>query len=74
MTVAIQDCVSGGAKAALCGAGAGHAHVAVRGPCLHGAAYFFSAVRGGITMGFPTAYGVEPLKSKVLFADETPPA
>ncbi len=24
-------------------------------------------------MGFPTAYGVEPLKSKVLFADEMPP-
>ena len=40
---------------------------------LHGAAYFFPPVRGGITMGFPTAYGVEPLKSKVLFADETPP-
>jgi len=40
---------------------------------LHGAPYFFPAVRGEITMGFPTAYGVEPLKSKVLFADETPP-
>jgi len=40
---------------------------------LQGAAYFFPAVRGEITMGFPTAYGVEPLKSKVLFADETPP-
>ena len=40
---------------------------------LHGAAYFFPAVRGEITMGFPTAYGVEPLKSKVLFADEMPP-
>lgn len=40
---------------------------------LTGAAYFFPAVRGEITMGFPTAYGVEPLKSKVLFADETPP-
>src|ERR1035437_3119677 len=40
---------------------------------LHGASYFFPAVRGEITMGFPTAYGVEPLKSKVLFADETPP-
>jgi hypothetical protein len=40
---------------------------------VHGAAYFFPAVRGEITMGFPTAYGVEPLKSKVLFADETPP-
>ncbi len=40
---------------------------------LQGAAYFFPAVRGEITMGFPTAYGVEPLKSKVLFADEMPP-
>ena len=38
-----------------------------------GAPYFFPAVRGEITMGFPTAYGVEPLKSKVLFADELPP-
>lgn len=40
---------------------------------LYGAAYFFPAVRGEITMGFPTAYGMEPLKSKVLFADELPP-
>ena len=40
---------------------------------LQGAAYFFPAVRGEITMGFPTAYGVEPLKSKVLFAEQTPP-
>ncbi|MDP2418734.1 MAG: hypothetical protein U1D25_02035 [Hydrogenophaga sp.] len=40
---------------------------------LQGAPYFFPAVRGELTMGFPTAYGVEPLKSKVLFADELPP-
>jgi hypothetical protein len=40
---------------------------------LYGAPYFFPAVRGEITMGFPTAYGVEPLKSWVLFADELPP-
>lgn len=40
---------------------------------MQGAAYFFPAVRGEITMGFPTAYGVEPLKSKVFFADELPP-
>lgn len=40
---------------------------------LQGAAYFFPAVRGEITVGFPTAYGVEPLKSKVLFSDELPP-
>lgn len=24
-------------------------------------------------MGFPTAYGVEPIQSKVLFADDMPP-
>ncbi|MCW5655107.1 hypothetical protein [Hydrogenophaga sp.] len=40
---------------------------------LQGAPYFFPPVRDGVTMGFPTAYGVEPLKSKVLFADELPP-
>lgn len=40
---------------------------------LSGAAYFFPAVRGEITMGFPTAYGVEPLKSRVLFTDDMPP-
>lgn len=40
---------------------------------LQGAPYFFPAVRGELTVGFPTAYGVEPLKSKVLFADELPP-
>lgn len=49
------------------------AMAAFRPMVLYGAAYFFPAVRGEITMGFPTAYGVEPLKSKVLFADETPP-
>lgn len=40
---------------------------------LQGAPYFFPAVRGEVTVGFPTAYGVEPLKSKVLFTDELPP-
>jgi hypothetical protein len=40
---------------------------------LLGAPYFFPAVRGEVTVGFPTAYGVEPLKSKVLFTDELPP-
>lgn len=40
---------------------------------LQGAAYFFPPVRGEVTVGFPTAHGVEPLKSKVLFADELPP-
>lgn len=40
---------------------------------LQGAPYFFPAVRGEITVGFPTAYGVEPLKALVMFADELPP-
>lgn len=40
---------------------------------LQGAPYFFPAVRGEVTVGYPTAFGVEPLKSKVLFADELPP-
>lgn len=40
---------------------------------LLGAPYFFPAVRGEITVGFPTAYGVEPLKSMVMFADDLPP-
>jgi hypothetical protein len=40
---------------------------------LQGAPYFFPAVRGELTVGFPTAYGVEPLKSLVMFADELPP-
>lgn len=40
---------------------------------LQGAVYFFPPVRGEVTVGFPTAHGVEPLKSKVLFAEELPP-
>ncbi len=46
---------------------------AFRALVLQGAAYFFPAVRGEVTVGFPTAHGVEPLRSKVLFADELPP-
>ncbi|MGH8804619.1 MAG: hypothetical protein ACREXN_07730 [Polaromonas sp.] len=46
---------------------------ALRPLVLQGAPYFFPAVRGEVTVGFPTAYGVEPLKSKVLFSDELPP-
>jgi hypothetical protein len=38
-----------------------------------GAPYFFPAVRGEITMGLPTAHGVEPLRSHVMFGDELPP-
>ena len=40
---------------------------------LQGAAYFFPAVRGEVTVGFPTANGVEPLKSKLMQDDELPP-
>ena len=40
---------------------------------LQGAAYFFPAVRGEVTIGFPTANGVEPLKSKLMPDDELPP-
>ena len=40
---------------------------------LQGAVYFFPPVRGEVTVGFPTAQGVEPLRSKVMFADELPP-
>jgi len=39
----------------------------------YGAPYAFPPVRGEMTIGFPTAYGVNPLKEKVLFADENPP-
>ena len=40
---------------------------------LYGAPYAFPPVRGEMTIGFPTAYGVSPLKEKVLFSDENPP-
>lgn len=46
---------------------------AVRNFILHGAPYCFPPVRGEITIGFPTAYAVPPLKEMVLFADEMPP-
>lgn len=40
---------------------------------LQGAVYFFPAVRGEITIGFPTAHAVEPLKSKLMPTQELPP-
>lgn len=46
---------------------------AVKDFVLHGAQYAFPAARGEITIGFPTAYAVPPLKEMVLFADEMPP-
>lgn len=39
----------------------------------YGAPYAFPPVRGEMTIGFPTAYGVGPLKENVLFGDENPP-
>ena len=39
----------------------------------YGAPYAFPPVRGEMTIGYPTAYGVSPLKEKVLFANENPP-
>jgi len=40
---------------------------------IHGVPYVFPAVRGGPTIGIPTAYAVKPLKDQVLFSDENPP-
>lgn len=40
---------------------------------VYGAPYAYPPVRGGVTIGFPTAYAVPPLKQVVLFSDETPP-
>jgi hypothetical protein len=40
---------------------------------LLGAAYFFPAVWGEVTIGFPTSNGVEPLKSKLMPDEELPP-
>ena len=39
----------------------------------YGAPYCFPPVRGELTIGLPTAYGVSPMKEKVLFADQNPP-
>ncbi len=38
-----------------------------------GVPYVFPPIRGGVTIGFPTAYAVPPLKKVVLFSDEAPP-
>ena len=46
---------------------------AVRNFVLHGEPYCYPPVRGEITIGYPTAYAVPPLKDMVLFADEMPP-
>lgn len=46
---------------------------AVRNFVIHGAAYCYPVLRGEVTIGFPTAYAVPPLKGRVLFAEEMPP-
>lgn len=46
---------------------------AVRNFVINGAPYCYPVLRGEVTIGFPTAYAVAPLKEKVLFSDEMPP-
>jgi hypothetical protein len=46
---------------------------AIRYFVLYGASYCYPAVRGEVTIGFTTAYGVPPLSDKVLFSQEMPP-
>lgn len=46
---------------------------ALRNFLLHGASYCYPAVRGEVTIGFPTAYAVPPLDSQVLFSQDMPP-
>ena len=46
---------------------------ALRSFVVHGAPYAYPPVRGQITVGFPTAYAVAPLKDLVLFSQEMPP-
>lgn len=40
---------------------------------LYGGPYAFPPVRGEMTIGFPTAYGAQPLKEMVMFSGENPP-
>jgi hypothetical protein len=49
------------------------AMAALRTFVVNGAAYVYPPVRGEITVGFPTAYAVPPLKDQVLFSQEMPP-
>lgn len=46
---------------------------AVRSFIINGAPYCYPVLRGEVTIGFPTAYAVPPLKELVLFSDEMPP-
>ncbi len=40
---------------------------------IFGAPYVYPAVRGEMTIGFPTAHGVFPLKDKIVASTELPP-
>jgi hypothetical protein len=40
---------------------------------IYGAPHAYPAVRGEMTIGFPTAHGGPPLKDKVMFSSESPP-
>jgi hypothetical protein len=51
----------------------GPSMAALRTFVVKGAPYAYPPVRGEITVGFPTAYGVSPLKEMVLFSQEMPP-
>lgn len=46
---------------------------ALRGFVIYGAPYAYPAVRGEITIGFPTAYGVSPLNEVMVASNEPPP-
>jgi hypothetical protein len=46
---------------------------AIRAFVINGAPYAYPPVRGEATIGFPTAYAVSPLKSKVQASDALPP-
>jgi len=45
---------------------------ALRGFVIYGAPYAYPAVRGEITIGFPTAHGVAPLKEMIVASNEPP--
>lgn len=46
---------------------------ALREFALHGARYAYPAVRGGVSLGMPTAYGVSPLKDALLLDESAVP-
>ena len=46
---------------------------ALRGFVIFGAPYAYPTVRGEMTIGFPTAYGISPLKEMMSASNEPPP-